>query len=101
MEQHSWFQLHSKCYVFLETAPVKIEQSIPEICATQVADNRQYGCSIGNEVRNTRAGFEVSVIAGGGERCINNIVMINGPEVIVLINVWGRLLDIPLKPGIL
>ena len=23
------------------------------------------------------------MIAGGGERCINNILMINGPEVIV------------------
>ena len=59
-------------------------KSILEICATQDADSGQYSCSIGNEVSNTSAGFEVSVIiAGGGKQHINNILTIYGPEVIV------------------
>jgi len=60
-----------------------MSESILEICTTQVADSGQYSCSIGNEVSNTSAGFEVSVIAGGGEHCITNILTIYGPEVIV------------------
>ena len=59
-------------------------KSMLEICTTQVADSGQYSCSIGNEVSNTSAGFEVSVIVdGGGEHYINNILTIYGPEVIV------------------
>ena len=45
-------------------------KSILELCGTQDADGGQYSCTIGSEASNTSAGFELSVVTGGGEHCI-------------------------------